>query len=628
MYDHLFSPIKINQMIVKNRIMATPTNDLFEEKALGGAGIVVAGHAIVEPGRSSFKSADEKSIFEKYERQDTRKRVLRIHQAGAKASIEIFHAGLEARCREYAKGPCGFIREDGIKVRAMDEAMMQETLNCYRETAGEAKAIGFDSLFLHFGHGWLPAQFLSPYFNHRTDEYGGSFENRARFPLRILEAVREAVGPYFPIDMRISAYEWVEGSIEFEDVLNFIRMAQAYIDSVQISAGLDMNREANVHMAPTNFSERMPNLKWAAAVKANVNIPVSVVGAVLSPDEAEDIIARGCVDLVGFGRSFLADPDWPKKALEGHPEDIRPCLRCMQCYHIATEHRNVGCSVNPRFNNMEFLPKEIAPAKEKMRVVVIGAGPAGIQAAVTAAQRGHEVTLLEKNREVGGQLRFISKEHYKDGIGRLLDYLRIQLEKSRVDVRFHCEATREVIQELAPDALVIAVGGNEVVPPIPGINQKHVMTGTQAIGQEEQLGQNIVVLGGGSVGSEIALELSLIHNRQVTVVEMGEKLAAQGNLLYRIALRQKMQEAQSLKIMLETCCEAVEKDCVRLRTKEGELLELQADNVIVCTGIRANQEAAEGFWGIVKNTNMIGDCISARNIQDAIYEGYTIALNL
>ena len=180
MYNHLFQPISINGMILKNRIVATPTGDDFEEKALGGAALVIAGHAIVEPGRSSFASPEEPYPFAKYEREATRKKVLKIHKGGAKASIEIFHAGQDARTVDYAKGPSGFIRPDGVEVKEMDEALMEETLQWYAETAASARKIGFDSIFLHFGHGWLPAQFLSPHYNHRTDSYGGSIENRSR----------------------------------------------------------------------------------------------------------------------------------------------------------------------------------------------------------------------------------------------------------------------------------------------------------------------------------------------------------------------------------------------------------------------------------------------------------------
>ena len=381
MFEHLFKPLGVNGMILKNRIIATPTGDDFEEKAMGGAALVIAGHAIVEPGRSSFASPDEPYAFSKYEREATRARVLKVHRGGAKASIEIFHAGQDARTVDYAKGPSAFIRSDGVEVKEMDESMMEETLNWYAETAVGAKKIGFDSIFLHFGHGWLPAQFLSPHYNHRTDVYGGTIENRCRFPLRILERVRNAVGSNYPIDMRISAYEWIDDSISFEDVMYFLKQAEKYIDTVQISSGIDKIFEANIHCITTNLEEEMPNLEWARSVKKELNIPVSVVSAVMTPDMAEEILEKGYVDMVAFGRSLLADPYWPKKAMQGHPEDIVPCLRCSNCYHISTDHWSVGCSVNPSYHHQDFVPPErdIIKAKKAKYVVIIGGGPAGIK---------------------------------------------------------------------------------------------------------------------------------------------------------------------------------------------------------------------------------------------------------
>ncbi len=626
MFDNLFTPLTVNGTILKNRIVAAPTSDLFEEKAAGGAGMVIAGHAIVEPGRSSYASPAEPWLFSKYERETTHERVLKVHQAGARASIELFHAGATARTVDFAKGPCAYVREDGVEVRAMDEESMRETLDWYAQTASAARKIGFDAIFLHFGHGWLPAQFLSPLYNHRIDEYGGSLENRAKFPLRILETVRRAVGPRFPIDMRISASEWVPDSIDFADVLAFLKMAEKYLDMVQVSSGIDLNKVANVHCVTTNLEDEMVNLGWARQVKRAVDIPIGVVGAFLTADQADQAIARGDVDLVAFGRTLIADPDWPRKAEEGRPEDIMPCLRCSNCYHITSDHWNVGCSVNPRYHHEDFIPKSVGRAERPRRVVIVGAGPGGMRAAITASERGHEVTLIERDGELGGELRFIARESHKGEVVRLLDYYRTQVARHDIDVRLGTEATPELVASLEPDALVIAVGAREMVPPVEGIDNPKVLLATQAIESIDALGQHVVVLGGGSIGCEVALELAE-KGRDVTVVERSGSLAANANSMYREALRQKFELHTNIHVALSASCTKVGDDVVSYEDATGTH-EVAYDHMVVSTGLAPRIDLVESFFGICRNTTAIGDCTHPSSIMNATFEGHSFALSI
>lgn len=629
-YPHLFSPLKINSIMVSNRIIANPMGQVFEDKALGRPGVVIAGSVITQPGKSSWESADQPYAFAKYQVEKTRKRILTAHRGGAKASVEIAHAGQYARVApgDFAIGPTGYAREDGVEVIAMDEAMMDEVAAGYAQTAKDARDVGFDMIFLHFGHGWLIPEFLSPLFNKRTDEYGGSIENRMKFPLRVLREVREAVGPYFPIEMRISANEYMPGGISFEDVLAFVKAAQKYIDVVQVSCGLDIEHEANVYTASTNFTEHGLNVKYAKVIKENVDILVSVVGAIMNPDEAEEILASGAADMVALARPMVADPDWPIKALEGRPEDIVPCLRCLQCYHIATNRRNVGCSVNPRYTNEDWVPKKLPKAEKKKRIVIIGAGPAGCKAALTAKERGHEVILIEKWDHIGGAIHYVAMEHFKVEVKAYLEYLKTQIGKTDIDLRLNTEASPEMVRTLQPDALIIAVGALPAKPPIPGIDSTNVMGFYEAIEYEERIGQNVVIIGGGTIGAEIGLELSLLKKKNVTIVEMINELAVQGNMLYKIGLRHKMNEAKTLQVMLEAGCQEITETNVRVKDKDGIERVLPADTVIIATGVRADRKTAESFYGITPETYMIGDCEKPRKIQEATMEGYTIAATL
>lgn len=620
-FKTLLSPIKIKNMVLKNRIVSTPCYTV-EHKAKGGAALVIEGSINVDSPKS-FWDKDTPYSFDKHEVAKRKQQVNIAHYYGAKIGAELFHAGMWCRVPQddFAYGPCDtYMEEYHRHVKGLDKQEMEEICAAYAKTARDAKECGYDELFMHFAHGWLASSFLSPIWNKREDEFGGSIENRAKFPLMILKATRDAVGPNYPIEMRLNGTDRLDGSIEIEDVVKFCQMASEYVDVIQISSGHDMIRDGNVHMASTNLLPRNYNVPLAVEIKKHVkDCLVYAVGAIQDMDEAEKLLRSGQVDLIGLGRELLADPELPNKLMDNRPEDIRPCLRCNYCYHIATNRRNQGCSVNPTI--IRDVPQKLVKPERKEKVVVVGAGPAGIVAAITADKVGHDVTLVEKSAEVGGLLKYISKEHFKQEMGRYLTYLKTQLNKSNVKLLLNTNADKEFVSSLNPDRLIIAIGGSLVKPRMPGI--EYSLNCLDAIVHPEKIGNKVAIIGGGVVGLELALGLSLEENKEVTVIEATDKIVGTANELYKVAINQKIKEAgDKLTILKKTLCKEIKENGVIVE-KEGKEETIEVDTTIIAIGIRANSDEAFDLYGITPRTTMVGDCVQSRIILEATFEGYS-----
>lgn len=655
-FPHLFSPLKVKKTVFKNRIFAGPTGlkeltdhwhlvtkniDYLKRRAQGGAASVCLGDVQVDvtgdiswnPKVRAWDKENEPGFYDM---------AGAIRSQGAHASMELVHAGMhfhEADRINY--GPSDMIDEfdqgDGYGIRrhkiiAMPREIIDQVVDSYGKAALRAKHCGFTSVLLHAGHGWLPAQFLSPVLNHREDEFGGSLENRARFTMMVVDKIREYCGPNFIIEARISWKEGMYDGYQLEDSIRFCEMLEEHgVDMIQISCGSLHFHDSTILSCPSWFDvEEGHNLKAAEEIKKHVKIPVGTVGAVTDPGLADKWIEEGKVDYIIMARALLADPDFPKKAMHGNVEDIRPCLRCLSCMTGGYFNLPIHCSVNPqigRDSDYKFAPLPT----EKKRVLIAGGGPAGMEAAITASRRGHEVILCEKDSALGGLLQVVEKESFKKRIGMYKEYLEYELGKSAVDVRLNTVVTPELVKELRPDVLIAAVGGHPIIPPIKGI-EKAVQI-VDYYRDEPEVGENILVLGGGFAGVECAIGLALAGKKS-TIVEMSDALASGPNTPYpgtgamQIDALWTNVKKNNVQVMLNTKCVEITDEGMICEDKDGNRIELKADKVIAATGIAPNDATVDELRETVIDFEWIGDCNQPGLIRTAVRDGYDVALNL
>lgn len=638
-YPNLFTPMQVGTLLFRNRILSgpnmmcalnpdgTPTDYMvayYAEKARGGAAQVTVGDTPVEERGFTIP---RHPIWNSYTVQKWSEVALAIREHGAVASVELNHGGRMANSLLTGFQTLGASDEqkaNGTTVKAATAQELREIADAYGNTARLVIQAGFDMVMLHGAHGWLLDQMLSPKWNRREDEYGGSLENRARFPLLVIETVRKAVGPKVPIEYRIGP-ELIEGGLTIDEVVEFCKMIEDKVELIHVSAGLDTDPNFAVKTHPTMFLPHMANVKYAAAVKQAVTkCPVVTVGSITSPAEAEEIIVSGKADAVAMVRSLIADPHLPNKARLGKESEIRPCLRCLDCLTGMQTKTRFACAVNPRTGHEFRLDAQEKPARRSLKVLVVGGGPGGMMAAATAAERGHQVTLAEKTDALGGLLKFTDYDTLKSDLKRLKDYLIRRVEHSGVTVRCGITVTADFIREFAPDALILAVGSHPLVFPLPGMER--AQHATSAYTNLDSLGSTVAVMGGGLVGCETALFLAET-GRDVTIIEMQDAVAPDANWMHRVGMLQAFGEQKNLHVKTGLRCTAVTHEGVEAADQDGNTVRIPAHSVVYAFGQRSNH-VTDLMLPEIPLVRIVGDCRHVGKTNGAIFDGYHAAMDI
>jgi len=643
-YPNLFKPLTIKNVRFRNRIISSanflprttadhyPAGDFiryYEDKARGGAAAVtVPGGACLDVDEkggfgASYIRIDEQGLTYMVELAEA------IKQHGAVATFQLAHGGIYAPTGHDGgtpMGPSPLTRWDGVEIRGMTVADMNAYADSFARGAALLKRAGFDMVQIHGGHGWMQSQFLAPGYNKRTDEYGGSLENRARFPIMILDRVREAIGDDMLIEYRVSGDECEEGGYTLEEGVAFCKLIQDKVDILHISAARDCSDEGSVITQPTVFLKNGCNVYMAEAVKKVVNIPVMTVGAITSPELCEEIVAEGRADLVAMARAIIADPDFARKARTGRSEDIRPCLRCLNC--LTGEHmRNAfHCSVNPAVGHANRFDHLATQATAPQRVVVVGGGCAGMTAAALAAERGHDVTLFEKSDALGGILRFTDFDELKVDLHRYYQYLTLRTKKLVKDIRYGVEATPEVVAELEPDAVIVATGSVPATPPIIGLKEYAVHVLDAYSDRAPAIGERLVVLGGGLAGCESAVDYAR-RGHKVTIVEMQEALAPDANWMQRQGMLVPIKD-YAIDVRVGTCCLEVLESGVKVKEPTGGEAFIEADTVLYALGMKATDPLQEAFGDCALTVVSVGDASRPRQVEQAVYEAFFAVTDL
>ena len=644
-YPNLCKPITLGRVTFKNRMFSAPmggtdiTNDgcigpkstaFYELRAKGGAGAVTVSECMVHPKTDGSHAYHlDPAILNSLAAATYTADAIRRH--GSIPSIELSHSGMYAgtymtdktRQKEMCQwGPSACVRPDGVEVHELTQEIIDDIVDSYGKTAAMAKRAGFEMIMIHGGHGWLINQFLSPMFNHRTDGYGGSIENCCRFAIEVLKAVREAVGPFFPIEFRMSGAELVENGYDLATGVEIAKILEPYVDLLHVSAGTYQGTFGDTH--PSMFKEHGCNVYLAAEIKKHVKVPVATLGGLNDPAQMEEIIASGKADVVEMARALLADPYLPSKVMQNRDEEIVRCLRCFTCMAERAATATRRCTVNPLIGR-ETEGDAIYPAPVKKKVLIAGGGPGGLYAAYTAARRGHQVILCEKEAELGGILKSEQALPFKYEMYQLTGTYEKMARDAGAEIRLNTEVTKEYAEKEAPDALIIAVGSRPLIPPIKGIDGDNVIVVNNYYKQKDQCKDTVVVFGGGLAGCECAIHLGM-EGKKVELVEMRDMLAPDANVRHRPLLLKEIDKYVNVHTGLKGI--KVTEQGVLCQDKERKEVLIPGETVICALGQRSRTDVVEELRDCAPYVSVIGDAEKVATITNAVYRGYHTALDL
>ncbi len=631
----LFEPYKVGNVQLKNRIIMAPMVmglvengevmpkqlvDYYARRAEGGVGLIIVEGTAVEPvyaGEGGLMLDDDKYIsavskLTKAVKGSDVKMIIQLAHPGKQVSSRLF--GIQTVAPSPLPDP---VFKEKPRPLTIDE--IKELVRRFVQSAVRAKNAGFDGVEIHGAHGYLISQFLSPFDNERTDEYGDDTAGRAKFATDIVKGIREELDNFL-IFFRISAEQFTNG-LHLEESKAIVPLLEdAGADVIHVSAG----RYATIQwLIPPMTQPRGCLVPLAAEIHRVARKPVVAVGRINTLELAEQILQQGSADLIAVGRPLLADPDFPKKVMVGKGDQIRPCIACNTCFDTRLLGEAVSCAVNPEVKLGK--KAKLNSTQQQKTVVVVGGGPGGMESAWSLAMRGHRVTLFEKGDQLGGQLLLAAVVPGRQEFMSLVDFYRREFQRLSITVKYGVEATVESVQREEPDAVFIATGATPAYPEIPGIDSYNVVTAHDILAGKVDAGKKVVIIGGALTGCETARFLAE-EGRNVTVLRRGKRMAIEAGWSKRRLLLEELR-SRAVTLLTEVEYKGINKDGV-LISKDSKEMVLPADTIVLATGVKQNDNLAEQLRGKVRDIFVIGDCKEPRKMIDAIEEGRVAALQV